>query len=178
MSTATNSTSTILYVGILNHKHGTYSPCSGYDYDEVLKATKQAYHESSDIEIDDPVNHEPDPYTNWCVVSTSPPAPPAPKEPQWFTDLTELLPPSKLASAILESWDMECLLGYAHDHLEKAYSDPYVYLSVLSEGHYRCELETPYEEGFLEDLAEMANRNPIEYKWNDKLVILDWLRHA
>lgn len=102
-----------------------------------------------------------------------------PTEPQWFTEAKDLYSPSEMANDMIEGFDMGTMVCYARDHLEESISSPEAYLDTLQNGWVGAfaELaEQPYEDEFLQDLSKHSGRPVEEYKANDKLVVLDYLR--
>lgn len=180
----TTNTPFTLYVGILTHEHGEEAVTSGTDYDTVFKTTESAYHNLLAEKLDVPLEEAPfevDGYIRFFVVNTQvsvPKAEPTPT-PKWYDEAITHFSPSDMADHVLEGWDMDCLMSFAHFHLEKSYEDPDEYWDCLVNGHIIPELHSydEFDSEFLEDLAEKADRKVEEYEGNDELVILDALKH-
>ena len=107
-----------------------------------------------------------------------------PTEPKWFTEMKDLYSPSDMANDMIEGFDMGTLCAYAQDHLEESLNSPEAYLYTLQDGHIGqfCELEThlagprAYDDEFLQELSEHSGRPVEQYKADNKLVVLDYLR--
>lgn len=107
-----------------------------------------------------------------------------PTEPKWFTEMKDLYSPSDMANDMIEGFDMGTLCAYAQDHLEESLNSPETYLDTLQNGwvgqfgelEVQSSGDQPYEDEFLEELSEHSGRPVEEYRADDKLVVLDYLR--
>ncbi len=106
-----------------------------------------------------------------------------PSEPQWFTEMKDLYSPSEMADDMIEGFDMSTLRCYARDSLEESLSNRSAYLDTLQNGWVGkfYELETPsedqpYDDAFLKELSEYSGRPVEQYKTDNNLAILDYLR--
>ena len=172
-----------LYVGVIRHAYDSESPASGYNYDEVREATKGAYIASIQ-EVLDCTEEEAECASlaeySYEVIATTLPAPPTPPEPKWFTEAKDLYSPSDMANDMIESFDMSTL----YEVLKENLNSPEAYINILQDGHIGqfCELEThlagahAYDDEFLQELSKYSGRPVEQYKTDDKLVVLDYLR--
>lgn len=165
-----------IYVGVLRHPQGSYTPSSGYNYDEVREATKGAYIASIQ-EVLDCTEEEAECASlaeySYEVIATTLPAPPTPPEPKWFTEAKDILSPLELAEWVFSDasyeFRKECLI----ERLTESFENHEDYAMALLTGWVKG-FDTSDES--LSKLATNTGRSVAEYKQDHTLAIVDYLR--
>jgi len=162
-----------LYVGVLRHAHGSESPTSGYNYEEVREATKGAYIALMQ-EILDCTEEEAECASlaeyDYEVVATTIPAPP---EPLWFTEAKDIISPLELAEWVFSDADYEFRKECLIERLAESFENHEDYNMALTMGWVKgFDIS---DEG-LSKLATNTGRSVEEYKQDQNLAIVDYLR--